>query len=144
MFDNITQYILVLLLIGLTVAGANYLLGFSKEQRARRREAKLVFSSAFKTDLDNVLQSGVDAREVLSGKEVLYLDVKDKMRKYLQFWQKSGFDQAWELFFYHPENKNIPYLEQYMDFGSLTKRKKCHHLLSSRIGKLLEYANVQP
>lgn len=63
---------------------------------------------------------------------------------HLQFWQRRGFDGAWRAFFYHPENFSIPFLEQYMDFGSLAKRELRHAELRSRISALLAYADVRP
>jgi len=143
-YDNILQYVLVALLIGILIAVANYLLGFSKEQRQRRREAKLAFRAVFENDLNSVLKSGGDARTVLSGQERKYEVAMEAYRKHLQFWQRRGFDRAWYEFYYHPENRSIPFLEQYMDFGSVTKRKLCHAELRSRISALLAYADVRP
>lgn len=144
LYEDIFQYIAVALLIGLTIAFANYVLGFSKEQRARRRNAKLVFRALLEADLNTVLKSKDDARHVLTEKEATYEEAKKAFRKHLLFWQRHGFDKAWDAFFYHPENKNISYLEQYMDFGSLTKRDACHAVLNSRINTLLNYAKVRP
>lgn len=143
MHEDLAPY-MEALLAGLIGVFASYLLGFSKEQRSRRREAKLAFASVLKIDLDYILKSRIDAREILAGRESTYEEAKDALRKHLLFWQRFGFDQAWDRFFYSPENKSLPFLEQYMDFGSLTKRKRCHELLNSRVGALLHYANVQP
>ena len=143
-YEDVFLYIAVALFIGLTMAFANYALGFSKEQRVRRRNAKLEFRGVLETDLKTILQSNDDARHVLGEKEAKYQEAKELLRKHLLFWQRRGFDKAWEVFFYHTENKNIPYLEQYMDFGSLDKRKACRSILGSRIGVLLNYAKVQP
>ena len=144
LYENIFQYIAVALLIGLMIALASYALGFSKEQRARRRDAKLAFIALLETDLNNILRSKKDAREVLVGKEDTYQKAMEAFRKYLLFWQVCGFDKAWKEFFYHPENTTIPYLQQYMDFGSIDKREVCHSVLCSRIYTLLSYAKVQP
>lgn len=144
LYEDIFQYIAVALLIGLIGALANYALGFSKEQRARRRNAKLEFRAVLETDLNTILKSKDDARHVLTAKEGSYQEAKTTFRKHLLFWQRHGFDKAWEAFFCHPETKSIPYLEQYMDFGSLTKRDACHAVLKSRIDTLLSYAKVQP
>lgn len=143
-YEDVFLYIAVALLIGLTIALANYVLGFSKEQRVRRRNAKLEFRAVLEADLKTILQSKDDARLVFGEKEAKYQEAKESLRKHLLFWQRRGFDKAWDVFFYHPDNKNIPYLEQYMDFGSLTRRETCHSILGSRIGVLLSYAKVQP
>jgi hypothetical protein len=141
---DIFQYIAAALLIGLIVALAKYVLAFSKEERDRRRNAKLEFCAILETDLGSILKSNDDARNALLNKEIIYQDAMKAFRKHLLFWQLHSFDKAWAVFFYHPANKNMPYLEQYMDFGSLTKRKACHALLSSRINTLLKYAKVRP
>lgn len=144
LYENIFQYIAVALFLGLIIALANYVLGFSKEERVRRRNAKFEFRSVYETDLNSILKSGDDARHILVNKETVYQDAMKEFRKHLLFWQLAGFDKAWNKFYYHPENMHIPYLEQYMDFGSVTKRKACHALLRSRIQILLTYAVVMP
>ena len=141
---DIFHSIAAALIGGLTIAFANYALGFSKEERARRRNAKLEFRAVLEADLINILKSNDDARHVLSNREVTYQDAMRAFRGYLLFWQLRSFDKAWDVFFYHPENKIIPHLEQYMDFGSLAKRDACHALLASRIKTLLTYAKVRP
>lgn len=144
LYANIFQYIAVAILIGIIIAFANYVLNFSKNERQRKRNAKIEFRSIFETDLKTILESGDDARHIFMHKEGSYKGAIEEFRKYLLFWQLTGFDKAWNIFFYHPENAQMPYLEQYMDFGSTTKRKACHALLRSRIQKILSYAKVRP
>ena len=102
------------------------------------------FRAVLEADLKEILQSKDDARLFLGDKAVKYLEAKESLRKHLLPWQRRGFDRAWDAFFFHPENKSIPYLVQYMDFGNIAKRKNHKSILESRIGKLLSYAKLQP
>jgi len=143
MFSNIWQYIVVAVLIGLVIALGNYLLQLSKAQRDRRREAAQRFTSVFETDLNHILESGDDPRHVLVNATERHLAAMRDFRDYLPFYKRRGFDKAWISYFYQPET-HLPFLEQYTDFGSLTKRRENMILLKKRMSKILEYAKYKP
>ena len=144
--DNIIigQLSLAGLFFLLLAAYINHLLANTRDRVSRRRNQGQVVTSAFKPELDALIQTDQDCRLILTNQAyqkhesairdfMLYLSWINKFRL-KWFWYRLAMIKV-------GKRKHIPFYEQYADCGSLDKRRKVRPIVIARIQDIISFAS---
>jgi len=131
---------LVWVLSIITMGGIAYLFRLSLAQRRGFHEVGKTIANTFKPELDALIQTGDDARIILTDEAYLRHDSAIRNNINLLPWlDQLRLRRVWNKLAYHPQDKKkqIPFYENYADCGSLNKRREMRHLAISRIQKII-------
>ena len=144
--DNIIlgQLSLSALFLALITVFLNHLFANTRDKTNRRRNQGQALTTAFKPELDALIQTDQDCRLILTQQAyrkhesairdfILYLSWIDKFHlKWL--WHRLAMIKV-------GKKQRIPFYEQYADCGSLDKRRKVRPTVIKRIQDIISFAN---
>ena len=124
----------------IVIGGIGCLLRLSLAQRRGFHEVGNTIANTFRPELDALIQAGEDARIILTDEAFLRHDSVIRNNISLLPWlDQCRLRRAWKKLAYHPQDKKkqIPFYENYADYGSLDKRREMRPLAISRIQKII-------
>ncbi len=132
------------LLLALLTVYLNHLFANTRDKINRRRNYGQTIAAAFKTELDNLIQTDQDCRLILT--QQAYQAHESAIRNfmlYLSWIDKLRLKWLWYRLVMHNAGKKqrIPFYEQYADCGSLDKRRKVRPIVIKRIQDIVSFAN---
>jgi hypothetical protein len=140
----IGQVSLFSVLLTLVTVYLNHLLANTREKVKLRRNHGQGLVTAFKPELDTIIQTDQDCRLILT--EEAYRRHESAIRAfmpYLSWIERIRLKRAWTNFALIKMDKEhqTPFYEQYVDFGSLTKRRRVRPIAIDGIQKIVSFAH---
>jgi hypothetical protein len=128
-------------------AVVTYLLGLSRDYRAERRRLRINAAqsiiSTFTPELDAIIQNNDDCRHVLTSQALNKHETAIRNAlPYFSCISRWRLRNAWRVMAYISQDKKYmyPIYGQYIDGGSLDKRKVLRPLAISRIERIISIA----
>lgn len=128
----------------LLAAYVNHRLANTRDKIKRRRDQGQSITTAFKTELDALIQTDEDCRLILI--QAVYRKHESAIRDfmlYLSWIDKLRLQWRWTRLatIKIGKRKHIPFYEQYANCGSLNKRQKVRPIVIKHIQGIISFAN---
>lgn len=132
-------YVLITIFTGIVVVFCTHLFTRYRDWISKRNVANREFNDVLASDLRKILDGIEDPNLIIAAAETNHHEAMIKFRPHLLFYERRPFDKAW-CTYYYCENSDIACLGQYMDGGSLAKRRELVPLFQQRINDVLLFA----
>jgi len=142
-FVTIGEISLCGVLLALVMISLNHLLANTREKARLRRDRGQNLTSAFKPELDALIQTDQDCRLILTQEAYRRHESAARLfMPYLSWIDRFRLKRAWiSLAFLKVSKQQYgPFYEQYADCGSLTKRRAVRPVAIKRIQKIVSFA----
>lgn len=140
----IGQISLASIFVALLVLLLNHHLANTRDKAKDRRKIGQKVADAFSKELDALLQTNNDCRLILTAETYRQHDSAIRsFMPYLSWIDRIRLKRAWHLLVFHPKDKKrqLPFYEQYADFGSLSKRRSIRPEVIKKLNKILSFTN---
>lgn len=121
----------------------NHRLSNTREKTKERHQEGKNIISAFKQELDALIQTNNDCRDIMTMEA--YKKHESAIRSFLPYlsWiDRFRFKRAWHRLAFHQNDTKgmLPFYEQYADLGSLDKRRSVRPFVIKEIERILSFA----
>lgn len=119
----------------------NHWLSKSRGKHERFISASKVFRNAFSEELSKLMNSDEDPVTILQPAYLRHTAAVSEFSIYLDSGNKRKFTEAWNVYAFHPQNIEVPFLEQYSKYlGDVHAAKQNRQLAVNRLDNLIAYA----